>query len=343
MTVLWLALAAGVGTLLFLLVRRHSYFSEVSALITAQQAEIGSYSAAQRSDDLGYYYNFWAIETSSVLTSQERSELDSPWTAPVAYGVQDHPVAIAQSGLVAVNRHISTRDARFLSRAVAAADCLCGLQQDDGSWRYSFPFIDLEPGWASCMAQGQAASLLLRVSQRTGETRYIACARKALEFMLTSVDDGGTMGAFADGTPFLEEYPGSDLSPNTLNGSIFGLWGLRDYGLLTGEARYLDLFQGLALGIAEHLSEYDTGDWTRYSLRADGSHLADDRYHRVHIVQARVMGEITGDVRWSHSARAWERYYYRRFGKNAMVVWFRDAKRRVGVKLRAGDRTGPGS
>ena len=313
-----------------------AYLSEVRAEVDAapRWEPLPGHFVGQTADDLGLYYWFDASETRHDVTPQEHALLGSPWQPAETYGVRDHPVAIAQDGLRMYNRYRSTRDARFLGRARAAADCLLGLQQADGSWRYSFEFIDLAPGWASAMAQGQVATLLLRIYHETRDDTYVLAAERALAFAMRPIAEGGTLGAFADGRPFLEEYPDSEVSPYTLNGSIFALWGLRDYALVSGEERYARWFEELSAAIVDHLAEWDTGDWTRYSLRVGGDHLATLAYQRVHIMQARVMAELTCDGRWEAAAKRWNAYYVAGTVRSGWIVWWRDLKHRLRVVWR---------
>ena len=42
------------------------------------------------------------------------------------------------------------------------------------------------------MAQGEAASLLIRGFKETGDKKYINAAKKAIDFMLLPLDRGGT-------------------------------------------------------------------------------------------------------------------------------------------------------
>jgi len=319
-----------------------AYISEVRAEIDAApryEEPFGCFTG-QTPDDLGLYYWFDRAEIAGRVSTEEESLLADAWSPPVTYGVTDHPVAIAQDGLRSYNRYRSTRDARFLARVRAAGDSLLGLQQADGSWRYSFEFIDLAPGWASAMAQGQAASLLLRIHQEARDDAYLLAANRALDFAMTPIAEGGTLGTFPDGRPFLEEYPASAVSPYTLNGSIFALWGLRDFALVSGDDRFARWFEELSAAIVDHLAEWDTGDWTRYSLRAGGDHLATLAYQRVHITQARVMADLTCDGRWADAAQRWDAYYVAGTVRSAWVVWWRDLKHRLGVvgrRVRGGD------
>ncbi len=64
----------------------------------------------------------------------------------------------------------------------------------------------LDAPWLSAMAQGEGASLLIRVHQRNGHERYADAARRALRILDLPTAEGGVRAALGDGF-FLEEYP----------------------------------------------------------------------------------------------------------------------------------------
>lgn len=314
--------------------RWRGYFAEIRRVVDSWSRDIPDWTRPRPGSPPSYYYLNAEGAKQRTVSSVEREVLGQPWEPPTAYGVRDHPVAIAQEGLRKFDRHLATGESGFLAHALEAADELITLQQPDGRWLYNFSFIDLAPGWSSAMAQGQGASLLVRLYRLTSQPKYLQAASRAIGYMMMPMSEGGTQGHFRDGSPFLEEYPRSEVSPNTLNGSIFGLWGLYDYAKVAEDAGLMDEFKMLAEVVADHLDEYDTGDWTYYSLRSDRTHLADVRYHCVHVAQAAVMAALTGDERWNTAYRRWKAHYDSRVPRNVFELWWRDARRRIGVVAR---------
>ncbi len=74
-----------------------------------------------------------------------------------------NPVSIAQHGLGAWQHRLE--GGNRLEIAAAAGDWVCAEHDGDGLIRYGFGMphtYDLRPGWASAMAQGEAASLRAR-------------------------------------------------------------------------------------------------------------------------------------------------------------------------------------
>ncbi len=288
-----------------------------------------SMSLEQTPSRLGLHYTIGVGEDSSEPSDNELRQLESPWKPPAPRGATDHPVAIAQDGLRRYARFLYTGDERFLDQALAAGRLLVELQHQDGAWRYSFPWKELPAGWVSAMAQGEGISLLLRLHQETAEGDLLESARRAYRFMMKPVADGGTLGDFPDGSPVLEEYPLMASSPHTLNGSIFALWGVRDFALVTDDAEAARSFDQLAQSLADHLDDYDTGQWTYYSLAAQSPIRATPRYHSIHVVQARVMAELTGDQRWDDASRRWADYHEAAASMSLLEWAIRDIRERL--------------
>ncbi|MBE0417154.1 MAG: hypothetical protein IBX63_05275 [Coriobacteriia bacterium] len=306
-----------------------SYFGELQRVFSYTRGPVPVSNASPSGERLGEYYIHYELQTE--VTPADEEVISKPWVPPVALGRTDHPVAVAQNGLRNYDRWTATGDGRFLEHARAASDHLLGLQNADGSWDYNFAFRDLEAGWRSAMAQGEAISLLLRVSQDQPDDRYLAAARRSYECMLRPVSARGTLGSFPDGDPILEEYAGSEVDSAVLNGAIFALFGVRDLMLVTGDAEVGRTWTSLSDALAGHLDGYDRGEWTVYDLDPMG-HPA-GKYHRIHIAQARVMYELTGDSRWRTAAERWERYRQERAQWSGIRIWWQDLKDRFHVVL----------
>ncbi len=110
------------------------------------------------------------------------------------------------------------------------------------------------------------------------------------------------------GRTWIEEYL---VSPPThiLNGFIWALWGVYDCHLATGEPAARDLFDRCLDTLRSNLARYDTGYWSLYEQSGTRlPMLASPFYHRLHIVQLRVLHALTGDALFKDFADRWEGY-----------------------------------
>lgn len=223
-----------------------------------------------------------------------------------------NPVTIAQYGL-----HFLTRFARegavrhqFIARSMA--EWLVENQVDwkngIGAWVYHYdqPFYKLRAPWISAMAQGEAISLLLRMSQMADKKTYESAARRAVRAFIHPVSNGGVVEYFPDGAPVLEEYPTTPPSL-VLNGQMFALLGLRDYALHFGDRPSQKLFEICIAGLKKNLALYDTGYWTLYD-RHPTHRLASEKYHRIHIQLLHILAKLASDDSFARVARRWAGY-----------------------------------
>jgi hypothetical protein len=207
-------------------------------------------------------------------------------------------VVFAQLGLGAYERYLVGDGEEWLALARHTADVLCAHQTLDGTRRggfehtYDFPHtFPLRAPWISSMAQGEGASLLVRLHLETGEERYAEAARLALEPLSVRTADGGAMELLG-GRPFPEEYP-TDPPSYVLNGAIFSLWGLYDVGRGLEESAAMDAFEHGVDTLVANLHRWDTGWWSLYDLYPHPQrNVASSAYHMLHIDQLRVMARL---------------------------------------------------
>jgi len=244
-------------------------------------------------------------ETSVAAVEDQR--LARPWVAPIvhyAFGDHYNPVTVAQFGLGDYTRYLSTGDSRFLDSAASAANWLLEHQDSDGAWRVDFAWEGLPKGWTSAMYQGQAMSLLCRVYLETGQDKYLDAAKQAYRYMIAPIPEGA-LGRYGDGGAVLEEYPGSTVARQVLNGTLFAIWGIRDLSITTADPVLDDQWRELASTVAAHLPDYDTGSWSAYAITAEPS-PAPAVYHGIHVAQMHTMYAMTNDERWAKQAALWE-------------------------------------
>ena len=204
-------------------------------------------------------------------------------------------VAQVQWGLGCFERYLAGEGEAWLAGALATGRYLVESQERggryDGGWvhRFAFPHTyPLQGPWVSAMAQGEGASLLVRLYGVTSEEVFAEAAQRALRPFRVPVAAGGTR-AILGGGPFLEEYP-TDPPSFVLNGAFFALWGLHDVGVaLADEKAASEFVEGVDV-LARELHRWDTGFWSRYDLFPHRvANIANPFYHRLHIDLLRAM------------------------------------------------------
>jgi hypothetical protein len=105
---------------------------------------------------------------------------------------------------------------------------------------------------------------------------------------------------------WIEEYL-VDPPTHILNGFMWALWGAFDFWLARGDATAKGIFDRGVETLVRNLPRFDTGYWSLYEQSGTRlKMLASPFYHRLHIVQLRVMSRLTGDARFAAVAERWE-------------------------------------
>jgi heparosan-N-sulfate-glucuronate 5-epimerase len=235
-----------------------------------------------------------------------------------AIGRQYNPIAIAQWGLANCNIFCATGDDERRHKALKAAGWLVSnLEQNPyGLWVWNHHFDweyrdTLKAPWYSGLAQGQGISLLLRAHAITREEKYLEAADRAFVPLTKDISKGGVLFAESDlhsGKLWIEEYI---VNPPThiLNGFIWALWGVFDYWLVCRDSTARQLFDRGVQSLIGNLARYDAGFWSLYEQSGTRlKMLASPFYHRLHVVQLRVMEKLTGERTFTDFAERWESY-----------------------------------
>jgi heparosan-N-sulfate-glucuronate 5-epimerase len=252
-----------------------------------------------------------------------------------AIGLQYNPIAIAQYALGNYNLFRRNEDPVRRRKFFLAADWLCShLEQNAHGlavWNHHFDWEYRDPlkaPWYSALAQAQGVSVLVRAHQLqneqihnekdAGDQRYLEAAKRALASFYQPIDNGGVAFTDQSGDLWFEEYI---VSPPThiLNGFIWAMWGIYDYWLATKDNSAQELFSRAVRTLLHNLDRYDLGFWSLYEQ--SGTRLpmvASPFYHRLHIVQLRVMHLLTAsgtvglgstqNETFSRVADRWESY-----------------------------------
>lgn len=220
------------------------------------------------------------------------------------------PAPLAQLALGWWERHMAG-EAQALDEFVRLCGMLVARGVDTGTelrWPMSIGAAKyhLEPGACSALAQGQAASVLIRTYLATGEDKYGEWAQRAVAPLLGRRPSD--LVSITSVGPVLEEVPSIPAS-HILNGWIAGLWGIRDVSVGLGDERGRRGFDAGVDSLRLHLPAYDVGWWSRYSLYPHVlEDLAKPIYHRYHIDQLRVMHTLTAESEFKETADRWASY-----------------------------------
>lgn len=179
--------------------------------------------------------------------------------------------------------------------------------------------------WHSAMAQGQGASLLVRMARSLDRPELLGDARRSVRSLHD--DDAGLIARTPDGA-VLQEYP-TNPAAHVLNGWIWALWGLYDTAVATGDAELRSMFEDGVDTLATRLPQYETGrGWSRYDLYPHPVvNIASPFYHRLHVEQLRAMNDLAPREALAEHADRWEAALGSRTARAAAVA------RKVGFRI----------
>lgn len=247
----------------------------------------------------GYYVDLRA--------KAERPTWPPPWLAAPAGHVA---IAVAQWGLACHERLVAGEGEAWLVGAIAAGERLLADQEPDGRWLDPRPYphtFAVQAPWPSAMAQGEGASLLVRLFAKTGDERFADAALRALRPFRVPTAKGGVLARLGDGS-FFEEYP-THPGSFVLNGGIFAVFGAYDVALGLGDGAARLTFEDGVQTLAANLSRWDTGRWSRYDLFPHPvAHVATLGYHRLHVAQLRALQLLSPEAGIHVFANRFERY-----------------------------------
>ena len=206
---------------------------------------------------------------------------------------------IFQYGLASYDLYLMNKETSFLKKMINCADWAVDNIEQNGGWVTLAFENEKEP--YSAMSQGEGISLLIRAHIETQTPKYLDCARKAMELMLTDICDGGVI-SYKDDEITLYEYT---YRPLVLNGWIFALWGMYDYYKYFQDEKVQNIFERALDSFKKNLPKFDAKYWSKYDIE---KRIASPFYHKLHIAQLRVMHDLYEDEIYKEYADKWEKY-----------------------------------
>ena len=242
-------------------------------------------------------------------------------------GLQYNPIAIAQWGLGNYNIWHETKLENEFKKFLNCANWLVeNLEENNHGYKvwmhhFDFEYRDtLKSPWYSGLAQGQGISVLARAYKETNIEKYKNAADQAYQVFNVSTVDGGVNFIDAERNSWIEEYI---VHPPThiLNGFMWGLWGVYDYALQFNDEKAITLFKQYTRTLVKELDSYDNGFWSLYEHSGTWlKMITSSFYHKLHIVQLRVMYALTSENIFNEKANKWEDYLSKQYNRKRAFI-----------------------
>lgn len=228
-------------------------------------------------------------------------------------GCQYNPCAVAQYALghyqLFRRKGVDKNRAIFIKMSDWLVDTLIDSPSSLAMWFYNFDLdaYNITKPWPSALAQSQGVSVLVRAYKLTGEERYKHAAALAIKPLVENVNNGGLL--YEDDTgSYLEEIV-ADKKTGILDGMIFAVFGLYDYGFVIKDEKVSRVLVSCELTIRKMLPEYDVGYWSRADLYQKSPFmLASFFYHNLHVKQLNVLYSLTGELEYKLFSKKWDEY-----------------------------------
>lgn len=268
----------------------------------------------------GYFNNLTEKVTSQpeLLSTEGLPAYVTPSGKSVTF-----PVDIFQYGLGAYDLYLLTGKECYKRKFDQCVRWALEHQEPSGAWS-TFFFKHPEHPYGA-MAQGEAASLLLRAYHETNGDTYLSAAKKAVDFMLRPRTEGGCTNYTESGGVVLCEYTHL---PVVMNGWVFAWFGLHDYVISTQDkGHYKQLLERSEEALTSTLSIFTCGYWSMYDTNGK---IASPFYHRLHIAQMQAMYMVTNKAIYDKYARKWKHNLNNPFYKT--IAFIRKAWQKIREK-----------
>lgn len=213
------------------------------------------------------------------------------------------PITIFQYGLGLYDLYLIEKKDDYREKFMNIVNWAVSNQLENGMWDCMGKLNNQVHKTQSSMCQGEGASLLLRAYTLTNDNKYYSCATKAIDFMLKSINEGGTT-LYIDNDIIFQEYV-SEYNLSVLNGWIFSIFGLYDYTLVNKDKKYSEILKKTLETLKKYLIKYDRKYWTNYDTKKT---IASPFYHNLHINQLSVLYKLFDIEEFNYYSKKWEKY-----------------------------------
>jgi len=260
-------------------------------------------------------------------------------------GKRRNPANIAVFGIKCAKRYVETQEVNDLLLAMRQFEYFAesargaNIEGHPGVvWCADFDLghhYNVQPPWRSAYFQIFAMNALLWAYAITDDARYRDLARRGLQALSHTIDEGGLCHRTRNGGLFFEEVVSSP-PHHILNGHLHVLVNLPDLRAFTGFEEATPIIEEGIRGTLDMLPYFDRYNYSLYSLAPNPGlrnhfNIANPYYHRAHAALLRRLGQLTGDKMFAKYAKRWEDHCGSAFDTMWAValIMFRDGMRFV--------------
>lgn len=164
---------------------------------------------------------------------------------------------------------------------------------------HDFTWLDLEPGWVSCMAQGHLSQIFALAYTVNGNKIYLEKGLKAIDHVIAQDKTTDLTLQLASGHVIYQEYPSCKRS-GVLNGYLYFLISVYKLANVAKDEKLRDLYITKVRELNEIIDEWNFQGWSIYDLThlnnpSQSINLSSISYHKLVISQLRFIC-ITSDT-----------------------------------------------
>lgn len=260
----------------------------------------------------GYYNDL----TGKVCNKTVLDENGIPLTETITGKISNFPIAVFQYALGLYDNILEKNNETAKKEFINIANWALAKIKDNGMWDCMSDLNDSKHESQSAMCQSEGASVLIRAYVITNDKKFLNYAKKAIDFMITPVDEGGTCFYDLNGGVIFQEYV-SRYNLSVLNGWIFSIFGLIDITKVTNEQKYKDILNKTIKTLSNNIKKYDRGFWSNYDIKGT---IASPAYHDVHIMQLNLLYELFGEENFKVFSNKWSKYQASKIRKFASML-----------------------
>ncbi len=224
-----------------------------------------------------------------------------------AIGAQFNPEAAALELLGRWQCALSSNAIDRFDDFLVGATALASRMDQNGRLGYGFQWGSLEPPWYSALAQSRAASVFLRASRCSQDSKYLTLCSDCFKCFSVSEWDGGVGATDLDSRiPFPSEFARSPIG--VLNGLMATAIGLAECNRAAIDMGLSPLLRGALMALREFIPRCEVHDWSLYQFSGPDWrwNIQSPRYHRMCVAYLRVLGVLTEDEWFVSRANRWD-------------------------------------